>query len=180
MKYKAGIFVYLLSITLLAALTASSAGERQLYTVTLQTPQQPIEEGSEVVLTVTLTNTSEHSLNFVMELYGGPDLTLSYDVEVRDALGREPVPTAFLQKIRAHRPVNTGSVFGYSILPGKSNDEKLVISKLFILLTGKYKVSVARSQSQWPNPSAIVKSNVITLIVAPHPSPKDKRNNGGA
>jgi hypothetical protein len=113
-----------------------------------------------------VTNISSHEVSFGIAPGPTPDQTLSYTIEIRDAQGREAPPTAFLRDLREHRPITSGSVFGYTLAPGKSYEEELVITKLYVLAQpGKYTVQVARSQKPWPNPPTSVKSNTIALTV---------------
>lgn len=164
MKLAIHLLTYLLTFSSPAASLTTDASH--LFSLRLHGLEVPVKAGSEIRLRVTLTNTSDHDLSFGIAPGETPDQTLSYTVDIRDARGQQAPPTAFLRDLREHRPLTAGSVFGYTLSPGKSYEEELVITKLYVLShPGRYTIQVARSQKPWPNPASNVKSNAIAIIV---------------
>ena len=150
---------------LYSSFSFSTSYARQLFSLTLLAPNEPVKTGSELSLTITVTNTSDHNLSFGIAPGIAPDQTMSYNIEIRDTRGQEAPPTPFLRDLREHPTPTSGSVFGYTLTPGNSYKEQLVITRLYVLRPGKYTIQVARSQEPRPNTAAIVKSNTITITV---------------
>jgi hypothetical protein len=138
-------------------------GANPPFSLTLHAPTGSLRIGSEIHLTVTVTNISDHEFNFGVAPSTVPDMTMSYSIEIRDAKGYQPSPTPLLRDLREHPKPPSGSIFGYAIAPGKSYDEKLEITRLYVLTPGRYTMQVAGSQKPWPDPADAVKSNVITI-----------------
>lgn len=165
MKFAIGLLAYVLTLFSSVALPHSDAS--QPFSLTLHEPKAPARVGSEIHLTVTVANTSNHDVSFGVAPGIAPDQTMSYNIEIRDAQGREAPPTPFLRDLREHPKPTSGSIFGYTLAPGESYEEELVITRLYDLTQpGKYTIKVARSQQPWPNAAAIVKSNTIAIAVS--------------
>jgi hypothetical protein len=164
MKLATGLLISALMILRAGGLSASGAS--QLFSLTLHTIDTPVRAGSDFNLTVTVTNISENNLSFGIAPGAAPDQTMSYNIEVRDAQGREAPPTTFFRNLREHPTLPSGSIFGYTLSPGKSYEEKLAITRLYDLAKpGRYSIQVSRSQKPWPDRADNVKSNRIIILL---------------
>ena len=141
----------------------------RLFSVTLHAPSAPIKSGEEVRLDATVTNISDHAIRFGRTPGIVPHEELSYQIEIRDALGKEPSLTPFFQHLKENPSSTWGSYTTYSVEPGKSFDDELVITRLYALTQpGRYTVSVARRQDPLQKSGkGLVKSNSIMLKVLP-------------
>jgi len=108
--------------------TYSSAGPSLGFSVSLHQPTSPVRAGTELRLTTTIANISDHEVRFAKSL-GAPDEALTYETEIRDASGQEPPITPYFRELKDS---NYGwhSVTTYFLEPGKTFDESLVVTKL--------------------------------------------------
>jgi hypothetical protein len=113
-----GLLAYVLTLFSSVALPHSDAS--QPFSLTLHEPKAPARVGSEIHLTVTVANTSNHDVSFGVAPGIAPDQTMSYNIEIRGAQGREAPPTPFLRDLREHPKPTSGSIFGYTLAPGES------------------------------------------------------------
>jgi hypothetical protein len=137
------------------------------FSLTLHGPSGPVKAGSDILLRVTITNLTDHDLNFVTEPGPAFDQPLSYDISLRDENGRQAPPTALLRSLR-EQSTQKGwrSNSGYALAPGKSHEEELAITKFYDLLTpGKYTIQVSRRQIPNRSQGDSVNSNIITITI---------------
>jgi hypothetical protein len=167
MRSTANLLVYLLLSWSLIGHGRSDSD--RLFSVTLHAPSAAIKSGEEVPLRVTVTNISDHTLRFGRTPGIVPHEELSYQIEIRDALGKEPSLTPFFQHLKQNPASTWGSYTTYSLEPGKSFDDEVTITKLYALTRrGQYRVSVARGQDPLEKSGkGIVQSNSIILTVIP-------------
>jgi hypothetical protein len=138
------------------------------FSVALHPPVGPTKTGDEVVLTAVTMNTSDHEVRFARS-FARREEVYDYDIEIKDNQGRMPRLTEAYSRLREHPTSRWGSYSTYVLLPGKSFEEELVLTKLYDLKRpGEYTVSVLRGQRPiWQTQSkAAVKSNTITITVA--------------
>ncbi len=138
----------------------------QGFSLALHAPSAPVKSGSEVRLRVTVTNTSDHDILFVRSPGIVPDEEMNYQIEIRDTHGQEPPITPFFRELKA-RNYGWGSYLSYTLEPGKSFEDDLVITRLYTLKPGEYAIRVARGiRPIWQNlKQDTVKSNTTTLTV---------------
>jgi hypothetical protein len=165
MRLTTNLLAYLfLSLSLVADARSDT---NPLFSVTLHPPTAPIKSGADVRLRVTVTNISDHSVRFGRTPGITPEEELSYHIEIRDAPGKVPPLTPFFHRLREDPGSSWGSYTTYSLEPGKSFDDELVITKLYVLTQpGRYTIWVARGQDPLEKSGkGVVKSNAITLTV---------------
>lgn len=113
--------------------------------------------GEAIWVKVTLTNTSDHSVNGSSVRSGGVDVSYSYDV--REISGQ---PVA---KTKRNVGKHVQSVLTRSLKPGESAEQESLVSRLYDMsLPGEYQIQLARSVSDDPK-DGLVKSNKITVVV---------------
>lgn len=153
----AGLLVSVFAATLL------SANPKPPLSVVISPLSQTVKSGADVRLNVTLTNTSEHELNF-----SDRNPVCDYPIKIRDPGGSQPQETAAKQQSRCDGTVQL--ILGRNILiilkPGESFSEEITVSFLYDLRrTGTYTVQVYRHL-----PAEISKqdipSNSATFVVA--------------
>ncbi|HEV2195700.1 MAG TPA: hypothetical protein VGR55_08960 [Candidatus Acidoferrum sp.] len=159
MKLKANFLVCLLLWTSAFSLLAAT----EPFSVTLHAPDGTVKIGSELHLKVKITNTSNREIRFAKG-FGNEEYDL--DVEVRDAEGKTPPLTTSYREVKEHP--GGGSYSTYVLEPGKSFEDDLVLTKLYVITQpGKYTVRVTRGQRPlWQDVKQnTVKSNTITLTI---------------
>jgi hypothetical protein len=160
-------YVVACALTLFSSTAQQALKATQLFSLTLHPLEAPVKAGTEVHLTVTVKNTSDHDLTLGFLPGTPPYEAMTYEIEVRDAEGREAPPTALLRSLREHLGAGFQTNAGYVLAPGKSSDEQLDITRLYVLTTpGKYTIRVARRQNPLrKTDEGIVRSNTITITV---------------
>jgi len=155
------------AVTLFSSTAQQAPKANQLFSLTLHPLEAPVKVGAEVHLTVTVKNTSDHDLNLGFLPGPPPYQAMTYEIEVRDAEGHEAPPTALLRSLREHLGAGFQTNAGYTLPPGKSSDEQLDITKLYVLTKpGAYTIRVARRQNPLRKTDEdIVSSNPITIRV---------------
>jgi hypothetical protein len=155
------IFVSALALVfpLATALTTSP----QEFSLKLQKPNIAATRNSEVHVKTAITNTSNHEIRFAVA-FGNHEF--DYDVEITDADGRVPPLTPEFRHLK-----ETSSWWGsYAtriLKPGESFDEDLVLTHLYKLEPGEYRVQVARSiRGHVDRGAKKIKSNVTRLTVS--------------
>lgn len=146
---------------------ASSPDQGQPFSVTLQPLTSPVKAGAEVRVKVTTTNTSDHEIRFAK---GFGQEEYDFEIEVRDARGKTPPLTESCRNLKEHPTSRWGSYSTYVLEPGKSLEDELVVTKLYILTRpGKYTVSVTRGQRPMYQTlgKGGVKSKSVTVTVIP-------------
>lgn len=145
----------------------SPLGGGPAFSLTLRGPSRPVKVGSDILLIVTITNVTDHDLNFVAEPGPTLDQPLSYDISVRDEKGRQAPPTPLLRGLREQSTQKAWrSNSGYALAPSKSHEEELAITKFYDLSTpGMYTIQVSRRQIPSRNQGDSVNSNTITITI---------------
>ncbi len=118
-------------------------------------------EGDDVLVTVTLTNTSGGPLLASQTLEGG----LDYDVIVLDSSGNKAAETAYGRGMQSHVSGTLNS--------GDSISEEIVLNKLFDMThPGEYSIQVRRTltvmSSSNPSETAYtpnLRSNTVTVLM---------------
>jgi hypothetical protein len=139
--------------------------QAQLFSVKIQPPPGPVKAGSEVRVKVTITNSSDHEIRFAR---GFGNEEFDFEIEVRDEKGKPPPLTESYRKLNEQPTSRWGSYSTYVLEPGKSFENELAVTKLYILTQpGKYTVSVTRGQRpMWETMGkGGVKSNIVSLTV---------------
>jgi hypothetical protein len=124
-----------------------------------------IKAGSEIFITVHLTNISKHNLTFDYDSDSRTGVSFSHQYEVRDSNGNA------VQKRTINHPEigSTGHGWPARILkPGESMDiNGDHISRLYDLSqSGTYRIQLSRVVSADPK-DGVVRSNTITVTVTP-------------
>lgn len=137
--------------------------------IKLHGPAVGIAVGSEIHVVATITNTSDREVRFAK---GFGNEKFDFEIEVRDEQGKTPPPTESYRDLKEHPTSRWGSYSTVVLEPGKSFDDDLVVTRLYLLRPGKYEVRVTRGKRpMWQIPSnerqkTTVTSNTITLTVA--------------
>ena len=137
------------------------------FSVTMHPPEAPVRIGAEVRMSVTTRNTSNHEIRFAR---GFGDQELDFQIEVRDPQGKTPAMTESYRNFKEHPTSRGGSYSTYVLEPGKSFDDELVVTKLYVLaVPGKYTISVTRGQRpMWQTPkNRGVGSSPVTVTLIP-------------
>jgi hypothetical protein len=146
-------------------------GSELRFTINLRSPAEPMKSGEEVRLRASIVNVSNHDIKFARPL-GLQDEEVDYAIEIRDSHGQQPAMTPFFRKLKEVK-YGFQSYMTYVLEPGKSFDDDLVITRLYMLTApAEYTVTVARGvRPAWQllgqgGAKDIVKSNTITLRLA--------------
>ncbi len=140
----------------------------QEFSIKLDGPTIGREVGSEIHVVATITNTSDHEVRFAK---GFGQEEFDCEIEVRDEQGKTPPLTESYRNLKEHPTSRWGSYATVVLEPGKSFDDDLVVTHLYLLKPGKYEVKVTRGKRpMWQIPSnerqkTTVTSNTIKLTV---------------
>ena len=142
-----------------------SKGAKAPFTMTISTEHETITSGSNVIVTIHLTNVSDRLLTFPRSSFGGPDP--SYRVEVRNSQGQAaPYTEDYGKRLRRESPYDhvVGRSVGYTVGKGETVTEEIEVTKRYDLSApGQYTIRVFH-----PDPVAKVdveSSNVLILTV---------------
>jgi hypothetical protein len=121
------------------------------FTVTVSTDHDTVAPGAKVIVTVRLTNVSDHLLRFGRFGFGGPDS--AYRVEVRDSGGQlAPYTADYGKKLRREPPYNQpiiGRSVPYFVDKGETATEEIEVTKQYDLSApGRYTISVFHSDRE--------------------------------
>ncbi|HUJ31712.1 MAG TPA: hypothetical protein VLY23_10565 [Candidatus Acidoferrum sp.] len=124
------------------------------FSLTISAPAH-IKVGSEVDLTIKITNTSTHDIDAGSFYADGVDMAYRY--ELRDSVGN---------LVRNKHREMIGSIRAKTLKPGDSAEEKVLISRIADMTRpGQYKLRVSRTVGGPTD--GVVKSNEIALTVTP-------------
>ena len=165
MKHLVHYIVFVVALTSSAALPAPEP--KQLFSLTIAAPKEPIRAGAELHLFVTVTNTSKRTISFITSPGPIPEDGLLYEISARDVHGRSAPPSAYLRNRDKRIPINYGSRLARTLAPGESFVDQVTVTTFYDLSQpGKYTVSVAREIPPRQNlGKGSIRSNVITLTV---------------
>src|SRR3984893_15100347 len=162
--------ILIASYFLIAAAFPASNSD-QAFSVTLHPPSSPLKSGSEVRLKATVANISDHEIRFARSL-GLREEEFDYEIEVRDARGQAPPLTPTFLHLKENPTSRWCSYMTYVLDPGKSFDDELVITNLYVLTApGEYVIRVERARrpiwqiSDKDQRKSSVKSNAITITI---------------
>lgn len=158
-------FVY--AVTFIFVATPSVSADKQLFSLTVAAPSEPIKSGAELRLLVTVTNTSDRSIGFIRSPGVPPDEGFRYEIEVRNAQGRSAPPSAYLRDLKNKPTASFESRQARWLKPGESFVDEIEVTKFYDLSQpGKYTVAVARDIPPGQNlGEGKVKSNPVTVTV---------------
>jgi hypothetical protein len=167
MKRMAISLIFALTLVWFASFRVSA--EKQLFSLTVEAPSEPLKVGGELRLRVTVTNTSSHTIVFVRSPGQIPEEFFRYSVEVRDSKGQSAPPSAYVKQLNDPRASTFESRRAYSLKPGESFVDDVEVTKFYDLSQpGTYTISVAR---EFPPRQKLgegkVKSNSVRLTVVP-------------
>jgi hypothetical protein len=144
-------------------------GARRVLSIAATPLRHKVKSGSSVLLTVSMTNRSNHDVSVWMEKGGGED---QYEVDVRDQRRTLPAETEYGKKRNGHVHLEMlklqdliGSGACVTLKHGKTVVHEINVSKLYDLgAPGKYFIRV---QTADPESAAMVKSNTVRVTVTP-------------
>ncbi len=148
------------------------------FSLAISTPYDVVMTGSEVRVRITLTNTSNHDIGVNFDrLASSPSGEEHYGIEVQNDKGIRAPLTRHGHRMRGEVPDPPtvddiaddlfGSDFLISVKPRDVTHDTIIANKMYDLIQpGKYSIQVNR----WdPESNTMVKSNTITVTVAPVP-----------
>lgn len=173
-RYRSAMVIATRIITGVALLTLSAGVARsqanqtsQDQTILITTHQASVAVGSEVRITATITNISNHPIDEAIST-NGEDISLRLIVrdEQQRILAEKPPDQTPCHKEPGCEVVRMkiGNLVGMKLAPGKSYGNDFVLTELYNLSKpGKYFVQVVRGEIG----SATLKSNILTITVVP-------------
>ncbi len=155
------------AFTLISCGPIAMSTPKQLFSLTIAAPKEPVKEGEELQLLVTVTNTSNRTISFITSPGPIPEDSLLYEINVRDAQGNPAPASAYLRTRDKRIPIDYGSRFARTLKPGESFVDQVTVTRFYDLSgPGEYTISVSRPMP--PRQSlgkGSVKSNAVTVTV---------------
>lgn len=148
--------------------TLAFAGAKQLFSLAITAPKEPLKAGDELHLRVTITNISRRDISFIVSPGPIPEDGPLYQINARDAEGRPAPPSASVLRRDKRVPIYYGgSRLARTVKPGESFVDQVDVTRLYDLSQpGKYTISVARSIPPRQNlGEGLVESNTVTVTV---------------
>lgn len=159
MKRYSHLGAVILTLILLLFSISVVAAQVKDFALTLRGPTGTLKSGSQIRLRITVTNHSGHDLTFARS--GGQEDDLRYDIEVRDATGRNVSSTDYLGALREDRAIIMDSTVAFTLKPGNSFVDEIEITRFYKMnRPGKYKLRVTRTTSE-----VTARSNIVTITV---------------
>jgi hypothetical protein len=141
MRHLIRCFAYAIALTFSAALAAP--GPKQLFSLTVAAPKEPIRAGTELRLLVTVTNTSDRNISFITSPGQIPEDGARYEIDVRDVQGSPARPSALRTKDN-RIPTDYGSRIARTLGPSESFVDQVTVTRFHDLSQpGKYTIWVA-------------------------------------
>jgi hypothetical protein len=158
---------FVCGLTLVCLVTASLWGAKQLFSLSIAAPSEPVKSGVELRLSVTVTNTSDRTIGFIRSPGLLPEEGYRYEIEVRDAGGHPAPSSAHMRDLKNKTTATFESNVARWLKPGESFVDEIDVTKFYDLSQpGKYTISVARPIPPAQNlGEGKVKSNSITVTV---------------
>lgn len=155
------------ALTFISVTTFTASAPKQLFSLTIAAPKEPLKAGAEFHLTVTVTNTSNSPISFVTSPGPIPDDGLLYEIHVRDQHGRSAPQSPYVRNRDTHVPVHYGSRLARTLKPGESFVDQVIVTEFYDLSSpGEYSITVARSMPARQNlGNGSVTSNAVTITV---------------
>jgi hypothetical protein len=143
---------------------AQSAAPKEItqpFSIFISTATAAVTAGSDMSITVRLTNTSDHDMRITRAFFGGTDA--SYTQEIRNSKGA----LATRETSGAVHTTLAGSFSAITLKPGESSAGSIGVSPQYDLSQpGEYVLQLSRPISANPS-DGVVKSNKIKIIVTP-------------
>lgn len=156
------------AIILLCSLRLAADGPKQLFSLTIAAPKEPIKAGTEVRLLVTVKNTSNRTISFVVSPGLVPEDGLLYRINARDAKGQQAPPSAAIR----NRDKRVSAQYFISrtartLRPGAFFVDQVTITDFYDLSEpGNYTISLAREIPVHQKlGKGSVKSNDVTVTI---------------
>jgi hypothetical protein len=158
------IFYALFSFAL-AAIPPSVQTGQVPFSIAISTQSDLMKAGSEILVEITLTNTSNHEIRVGKAPGNLPQAESEYSIEVRDSKGRVAPDTDYGRKVRQKKIWFYRSRDSVTLQPGESLKDGALITKLYDLShVDRYTVQISRLiPEQWGRGTA--KSNYINITV---------------
>jgi hypothetical protein len=135
------------------------------FSLTITIADQSVKLGTQVCVTITLKNNSDHDIAFDRSSVPG-EAEFHYSVLLLDNEGK-PVPETKYWRIlqRKEHETYTENVVSMTIHPNEEAKDDFALNKLFDLnKPGKYTLQVAREIPEALG-KGLVKSNVLSLVI---------------
>jgi hypothetical protein len=155
------------AITFIAFAALAASSPKQLFSLTIAEPKEPLKSGTELRLLVTVTNTSNRTISFITSPGPIPEDGLLYEIKVRDEQGHSAPPSAYLRTRDTHIPMDYGSRLARALSPGESFVDQITVTRFYDLSQpGKYTIAVALAIPPRQNlGKGVIKSNSISITI---------------
>jgi hypothetical protein len=165
MKSRRSIFCVAVFVLAGCGVVFGQSGGAQ-FSITLNTTTASIRQGGELRAQVTLKNITNRGIGITIPRFDDRAED-SYEIEVLDEKGKPPPDTAFSRARKERGRIQAGSDIIDTLKPGDELKDAAVITKLYDLtMAGKYVVQFSR-RVEAEQGGGKVKSNAITITVAP-------------
>lgn len=163
-------FALLAPAAFVVALSAQSGSESPNLMIVINTEKPAVTLGSEIVITIRVTNISMEGVSMTSCAYHG-NMPEGYHYDLRDEQGAAVPKIINQDPLRPTRPPGNPMPGGCGIKPGKSLEESATLSDEFNFdRPGKYTIRVwkpATTGTPEGSQSNRVYSNAITVTVLP-------------
>lgn len=161
---KSKILVLLVAAILALPAGHSLSGGQQPFSITLATKHEVVKVGEDILLEITLTNTSQSEIRLAEAPGDPPPAEFQYLIEVHDDKG-EPAPDSEYGRRLKANPNPRGSRVTRALAPGESLKDETTLTRVFNLSRpDKYIVQASRKIPDYLG-KGVVKSNTITITV---------------
>lgn len=156
---------YVLFWFALAAIPSSAQTGQVPFSIAISTQSDLVKAGAEILVEITLTNTSDHEIRLGKAPGNLPQAESEYSIEVRDSKGHLAPDTDYGHKVREKKIWFYRSRDSFNLQPGESLKDGTVITKLYDLSRqDRYTITVSRPiPEQWGK--GTVKSNSINITI---------------
>jgi hypothetical protein len=157
------IFVLLLIASCIMPDVGQGQATSRPFTIAISAEDSVVKAGSDVYLTIRMTNTSKHDLDCSVSDNSMLGMDVKYQYDVRDNTSN-----LVREKVFKHPELATGHFRLCTIKPGETatSGGNLITKRFDLSRPGEYIVQVSRAVSDNPK-DGIVKSNAITITVSP-------------
>jgi len=162
MKHLVYYFFYIIAL-----ISLTVPGPKQLFSLTIAAPKEPIRSGKEFCLLVTVTNTSDRAISFITSPGPIPEDGFRYEISVRDAQGNAAAPSANLHTKDRRIPTEYESRIARTLRTNESFVDQITVTRFYDLSQpGKYTIWVALPIPPRQNlGEGNVRSNTIIVTV---------------